>query len=188
MEKLYAAHHGQEAEHRMIERYRSISSDTEVEVEVEEEVEEETDTDFFIMASAARGACRRALIRWMLAHRPPPFSRGSETLLFDFETFRKLVEQCYEPGAYTLKETLWVFLYYFWRYEQEFSRPHPNIRMRQIQRIMKIMPYLDNGELLPSVYGYIIEQHFQTKYRNCDYNINHFFSGRIRELRYHETC
>lgn len=53
MEELHAANHGQKFQ-RMIERYRTISNDTEEEVEVEEEVEEEKETENSIMA-AARG-------------------------------------------------------------------------------------------------------------------------------------
>ena len=111
-------------------------------------------------------------------------------MIFDFDTFRKLVEQCYEPGPYTLDETLAVFHCYFGKYEQKFRRPHPNIRMDQIRRIIQKMPYVGEEreiEVLPCVYQYIIDRHFETKYRRCDFNVNHFFCGRIRELRYRET-
>ena len=37
--------------------------------------------------------------------------------------------------------------------------------------------------LAPEDYLDLIDLHFKTRYRNCDYNINHFFSGRIREMR-----
>ena len=40
----------------------------------------------------------------------------------------------------------------------------------------------------PDCYEDMIDKHFRTRYRNCDYNINHFFSGRIRVLRFYETC
>lgn len=88
---------------------------------------------------------------------------------------------------------MFVFKYYFERYEQEFCLPHPRIRMQQIRDIVERMPYVDQndfGAYLADVefedYKDIIDQHFKTQYRNCDYNINHFFNGRIRELRYHE--
>ncbi len=119
--------------------------------------------------------------------------RGENTL-FDFETFRKLVERCYEPGPYSLEEVLTVFRYYFYRYEKEFGEPHPNIRMNQIRQIISVMPYInrdDIGGYYPDIdyeiYQFIIDRHFRTNYRNCDYNVNHFFSGRIRELRMYEA-
>lgn len=87
-----------------------------------------------------------------------------------------------------------MFKYYFYYYEQRFREPHPNIRIDQIRRIIHIMPYFreEESRLYPcgtiafEIYEYIINRHFRTNYRNCDYNINHFFSGRIRELRWHE--
>lgn len=89
---------------------------------------------------------------------------------------------------------MFVFKYYFERYEQEVGRPHPNIRMQQIRNIVERMPYVDQndfGAYQADVdledYKAIIDQHFKTRYRSCDYNINHFFSGRIRELRYYEV-
>lgn len=114
---------------------------------------------------------------------------------FDFETFARLAEKCYEPGPYSLDDVLMVFKLYFKQYEQRLGRPHPNIRMEQIRRIVAVMPYLANdgygmaskvADLFPDLYEYIITQHFNTNYRNCDYNINHFFSGKIRQLRYFE--
>lgn len=111
-------------------------------------------------------------------------------MLFDFDTFRKIVEQCYEPGPYSLGEVLVVFKYYFYHYEKKFGKAHPHIRMEQIRRIAQKMPYLDEereNEVFSCVYQYIIDRHFSTRYTRCDYNINHFFSGKIRELRYHET-
>lgn len=116
-------------------------------------------------------------------------------MIFDFETFRKLVKWCYEPGPYSLEEVLTVFKYYFYRYEQEFEEPHPNIRMAQIRRIIYIMPYFSEEEAQENTcetvpfgaYGCIIDRHFQTQYRSCDYNVNHFFSGKIRELRWREA-
>lgn len=43
-------------------------------------------------------------------------------------------------------------------------------------------------DISPDAYYAMIDQHFATKYKNCDYNINHFFSGKVRELRFYESC
>ena len=86
-----------------------------------------------------------------------------------------------------------VFRLYFQTYEEYMGHPHPPIRASQIARIMQDMPWLSDdhglhfGDIFPCVYKHIITLHFKTKYRRCDYNINHFFSGRIRELRLHEV-
>lgn len=85
--------------------------------------------------------------------------------------------------------------YYFEQYEAYTGAPHPPIRAIQIDRIICEMPYIDETDkanstmdIDPDCYEDMIDRHFRTRYRNCDYNINHFFSGRIRELRFYETC
>lgn len=115
-------------------------------------------------------------------------------MLFDFDTFQKLVMRCYEPGPYTLDEVLSVFKCYFSLYERKIGKPHPNIRVEQIRRIIHKMPYLTPQDeralrgtgypgVFPEIYKHIIARHFDTSYPACDFNINHFFAGRIRELR-----
>lgn len=116
-------------------------------------------------------------------------------LIFDFERFSKIAAGVYEEdNPYSLDECLGVFRYYFLFYELYMNRPHPPIRQEQIARIMRAMPfaYPDKSEchivdFFPAVYPYLIALHFKTRYRRCDYNINHFFSERIRELRMHES-
>lgn len=94
--------------------------------------------------------------------------------------------------AYSFEEVLQVFRYYFETYELIFGEAHPMISIDQIARIIDCMPFIFDGgkmiDIYPDEYETIIDQHFHTKYMaGCDYNINHFFSGRIREMRYYET-
>jgi hypothetical protein len=88
---------------------------------------------------------------------------------------------------YSLDEVLGVFHYYFQKYEDTFGRVHPNISVKQIKRFIDAMPFIEDESdminVLPEDYRVLIDKHFQTRYRNCDYNINHFFSGQIRRLR-----
>lgn len=117
---------------------------------------------------------------------------------FDFETFAKLAERAYNEDVpsmdgFTLAEALDVFRRYFQEYERCRGEPHPPIRLEQIRAIMEEMPGVMDGhdryiDLDPEDYPAMIERHFHTRYRHCDYNINHFFSGRVREMRYYETC
>lgn len=116
-------------------------------------------------------------------------------MLFDFDKFTEITASVYADGPYSLEEVLGVFRYYFEQYEAYMGAPHPSIRASQIERIIREMPYIDETDKGHSTmdvdldcYEAMIDQHFQTRYRNCDYNINHFFSGRIRELRFYETC
>ena len=116
-------------------------------------------------------------------------------MLFDFERITISAKLAYRrcgEGAYSLEEVLHVFRYYFETYELIFDEAHPAIRIAQIARIIDCMPFIfDGGKMIdisPDEYETIIDQHFNTKYMaGCDYNINHFFSGDIRENRYYET-
>lgn len=114
---------------------------------------------------------------------------------FDFEKFALLVKQCYQASPFSLEEVLEIFRFYFAEYERTFKHPHPHIKMEQIGRIIRVMPFADESSLatgtvdfLPDEYPDMIEQHFQTQYQHCDFNINHFFCGKIRWYRFLEVC
>ena len=113
-------------------------------------------------------------------------------MIFDFDKFAQITASVYPVSPYTLEESLSVFRYYFEKYEEYTGPP---IRASQIVRICRIMPYLsaeNEGncceDVSPLDYPALIDQHFRTKYRNCDYNICHFFSGKIRAMRFFEVC
>lgn len=113
---------------------------------------------------------------------------------FDFRRFSGIAALAYQEGnPYTLQQCLYVFQSYFQTYEDYMGHPHPPIRREQVARIMQEMPWVFqddrdgcNSDIEPEWYPDLINLHFKTRYRCCDYNINHFFSGRIRELRFHE--
>ena len=44
-----------------------------------------------------------------------------------------------------------------------------------------------DGLIEPFNYKEMIDNYFYTHYPNCDRNICHFFSGKIRELKFYET-
>lgn len=114
---------------------------------------------------------------------------------FDFRRFSKIAAGAYpEDCGYTLERCLEVFHCYFQTYEDYIGRPHPPIRRAQITRIMEEMPCIvmeDRGDslelLAPEDYLDLIDLHFKTQYQHCDYNINHFFSGRVREMRLYDA-
>ena len=126
---------------------------------------------------------------------------------FDFHRFSRIAASVYnDNNLYSLSDCLSVFKCYFETYEEFTGRVHPPIRASQIARIMQDMPYVDGEpseelfdeikkivpqwepkpDIEPDLYQLIIRRHFKTKYRSCDYNINHFFTGKIRELRIYE--
>lgn len=123
-------------------------------------------------------------------------------MLFDFDRFTITVKLAYRRcngSAYSLEDVLEIFRYYFETYELSFGKPHPNISIAQATSIIQKMPYLTRmyidvktGEpkkeqIDPVFYPAMIDQHFVTNYHNCDYNINHFFAGYVRNYRYAEV-
>lgn len=94
-------------------------------------------------------------------------------------------------GGFNYRQTEDVFRYYFKRYEKYMHNPHPHIRREQIYRIARNMSFIEAQDdrwinLYPEDYPIMIDLHFATHYHDCNYNINHFFSGKIREMRYYE--
>ena len=114
-------------------------------------------------------------------------------MVFNMNVFSQLAIKQYEKvenSEYLLHEVMSIFCRYFEKFEQYRRIVHPNIRSEQIFSIIERMPYLDverETYIVPGDYCAIIDKHFQTEYSKCDYNINHFFSGNIRLLRYYEV-
>ena len=115
---------------------------------------------------------------------------------FNIQKFTKILEYIFpdDPGLFSLEDTMKIFKYYFEAYEKYTGKSHPPINRQQIEKIICDMPIIFDYEcdrsldLYPDDYEAMIDKYFETDYGNCDYNINHFFSGRIREIKYFETC
>lgn len=130
-------------------------------------------------------------------------------MLFDFERFTKLFARAYpvavygrhkryggrDCGLFSYDDALKVFKGYFAVYEYSTGTAHPKLKR---ERIIDIIQRMDMGEtpenspcdgidFLPDDYPSMIAAHFCTTYRDCDYNICHFFSGSIRYLRFCES-
>ena len=116
-------------------------------------------------------------------------------MIFDFQRFSKCIQQAYEinRNSYDLEEVKEIFRYYFECYESVFGKPHPFISSSQIINIISIMEEVDDEKLNrtlyvePETYKEMIDKYFMTAYKNCDYNINHFFSGKIRLIKLYEV-
>ena len=116
-------------------------------------------------------------------------------MIFDFGTFSKTIIQAYDESIcnYDLEDVIAIFRYYFESYESYFKTPHPFINFHQVLKIMNLMDEVEDDELNrshcidPGEYVDMIDKYFCTVYKNCDYNINHFFSGKIRLIKLYET-
>lgn len=96
--------------------------------------------------------------------------------------------------TYNEEEAYGVFDYYFKAYRNRFGEDHPNLRKAQVKRIVERMPEVfrytvgvSSISIDPETYEYMIEAYLDTEFAGCvDYNINHFFSGQIRELLFYQ--
>lgn len=116
-------------------------------------------------------------------------------MFFDFKLFESDVKRIYsgyEQCSLELNEVVLIFKYYFEKFEKVMSVPHPRVNQNALIKILNELPYVYDEkydfyvELTLNDYIEIIDKHFATRYRFCDYNIIHFFSGRIRLLRFYE--
>lgn len=128
---------------------------------------------------------------------------------FDFDRFTRLFDRAYpvarygrhkkyygmDVGLFSYEDALEIFRLYFLAYEHFTGTAHPQLKR---ERIVDLIQRMDMGEtpeecryngidFVPADYPAMIAAHFRTRYRNCDYNICHFFSGSIRYLRFCES-
>lgn len=117
-------------------------------------------------------------------------------MIFDIDKFGKIVKEIYDENNYftfSYEDVMSVFDDYFGFYEFYMHAVHPPIKKAQIKKIMLKMPICEDLEtddpfdLEPYDYHRMIKRYFNTVFQNCNYNINHFFSGKIRAIKYYEV-
>lgn len=94
---------------------------------------------------------------------------------------------------FSLEEIVNIFVFYYEEYQKHMHQDHPILSNKNIKKIIEKLPscmdreHNDDIELLPEFYPDIIKKHFETSYKDCDYNILHFINGSIRAFRYYEV-
>ena len=114
--------------------------------------------------------------------------KSPSVVMFDFDIFKRIVIKEYKAigkHPYTIDEVLAIFKYYFNSYQLYMGKEHHYLKPEQIRRIIEEMPQCDDFDFEPQDYETLIDSYFETDFYS-DRNINHFFSGQIRELRYYE--
>ena len=77
-------------------------------------------------------------------------------------------------------------LYYFRKYKSVMKKEHEPLKPSQWKKVFNQITSAGDNEVLGKDFKRIVDQHFKTDYKDCDYNINHFVSGRIMLNRYYE--
>ena len=116
--------------------------------------------------------------------------------LYNLDVFDAMVKAAYSGVEcdFSIEEVLYVFHTYFEWYDNFTGEPHPFLKLDQIRRIIEQMSFCEDFsgdgciELGPEHYEALISAYFHTHFKNCDRNINHFFSGRIRTVKFYESC
>lgn len=93
---------------------------------------------------------------------------------------------------YTGEEIAQVFNTFFRKFRQYTGREHPEMSKEQMKSIAIKMPvyspYTQNEEIragraceiLPEQYSRIMDNYFNSRYRECNYHMHHFMAGAIR--------
>lgn len=105
---------------------------------------------------------------------------SSQNTALSFSEFEK---------QYTVDEEAYgAISHYLLCYEQQFGECHPRLKAEQWQRAVDQILYCDEigGDLEVEQIKAMIDQHFRTRYRDCDYNILHFLSDGVKKCRYYE--
>jgi len=77
-------------------------------------------------------------------------------------------------------------IYYFRKYKEVMKKEHEPLKPSQWEEVFNEITSAGDNEVLGKQFKRIVDQHFKTEYKNCDYNINHFVSGKIMLNRYYE--
>lgn len=108
--------------------------------------------------------------------------------MFNNQIFERIVTKQYNSFTdfpYTLNDVLCIFNLYLDTYRAYTGREHPFLKPQQVRDIIFKMPFCDDIPIFPEDYPEMIDAYFNAGL-HTDYNINHFFSGMVREMRLYE--
>ena len=105
-------------------------------------------------------------------------------------TFEEFCNSCWVDN-----DIVDTVIYYLNEYENEMGRQHPRLKEEQWERVTdKIISFYDGklevdfGDLDMDSMKRIIDKHFRTEYKNCDYHILHFVSDGVKVRRMYEVA
>ncbi len=102
--------------------------------------------------------------------------------------FDKQLKKAFSKSVcvFSIEDCKLIFEMYFDLYKYYTGHEHPPIKT---EKLIAMLDNIDGDGLFDAeCYPELIRSYFETPFRNCDRNICHFMSGKIRELRFYETC
>ncbi|MGF6951857.1 hypothetical protein QF028_004362 [Neobacillus sp. B4I6] len=110
-------------------------------------------------------------------------NKGTEqdsVLCFSFNDFK---------NKFSVKDDAIECIEYYLSFYQEYRNvEHPRLNEEQWYYVVNNLFYVDDFDLSDTNVMNMMEQHFKTKYKNCDYNILHFMSNGVRLNRMYEVA
>lgn len=112
---------------------------------------------------------------------------------FDYSILEKqIIKSCNKQGIQDTKPYIDIVVYYYSVYMQILNKEHPRLSNDAMDSVIFALmcgtDNLDPSELDIDDYKAMIDRHFKTPYKECDYNICHFMTEGIRNNRFFETC
>ena len=106
----------------------------------------------------------------------------------DLDVFKRQLKKAYSESycSYSFDNCLQIFEYYFNVYEYMTGHSHPPIKTDKLIELLENISGCEDIDFDAEYYTDMINKYFCTPFKRCDRNICHFFSGRIRELKYYE--
>lgn len=110
---------------------------------------------------------------------------------FDSSILKKqIIKSCHKHGIQDCSAYIEIIEYYYTAYMATFHQEHPHLSATAMDSVIEALScgsdMVDSTD--PETYKALIDQHFQTRYSNCDYNICHFMTEGVRNNRFYETC
>lgn len=103
---------------------------------------------------------------------------------------KQIIKACHKNDITDHSPYVKIIEYYYAAYNKAFNEEHPRLSESAMNTVVSA---LSSGTDLVQeadfdMYHDMIDKHFQTQYKDCDYNICHFMSDGIRDNRFYETC
>ncbi len=112
---------------------------------------------------------------------------------FDWSILEKqIIGACNRTDAEDPQPYIGIIEYYYQAYMNTFHEEHPRLSNKAMDGVIAAIQcgtdLIKDNQLDVNMYHTIIDKHFQTQYKNCDYSICHFMTEGIRNNRFYETC
>lgn len=103
---------------------------------------------------------------------------------------KQIIKSCNRQGMQNYSLCIDIIKYYYALYKATFNQEHPYLSTSAMDKVIEAIQFgtdiVEDADL--DMYQEMIDQHFKTHYKNCDYNICHFMTEGVRNNRFYETC